>query len=118
LWKSGSRVVEGVVPIVRGSMLFLGSRTIAPDNCLNNDQSYAIKRRAIDTDETPQQIISTAVTNCSEVAVAQLPPLCHIRRGVWWVIKLNWKIIKLYLKIIRESYFYHSLSKLYNPFDD
>jgi hypothetical protein len=34
------------------------------------------------------------------------------------VIKLNWKIIKLYLKIIRESYFYHSLSKLYNPFDD
>jgi hypothetical protein len=26
----------------------------------------AIKRRAIDTDETAQQIISTAVTNCSE----------------------------------------------------
>ena len=42
----------------------------------------AIKRRAIDTDETAQQIISTAVTNCSEAAAAQLPPLCHIRRGI------------------------------------
>ena len=41
----------------------------------------AIKRRAIDTDETAQQIISTAVTNCSEAAAAQLPPLRHIRRG-------------------------------------
>jgi hypothetical protein len=33
----------------------------------------AMKRRAIDTDETTQQIISTA---------AQLPPLRHIRRGI------------------------------------
>jgi hypothetical protein len=58
------------------------------------------KRRAIDIDETAQQIISTAVTNRSEVIYLFL---CNI---------------KLYLKIIRESYFYHSLSKLYNPFDD
>jgi polysaccharide pyruvyl transferase WcaK-like protein len=42
----------------------------------------AIKRRAIDTDETAQQVISTAVTNCSEAAAAQLPPLRHIRRGI------------------------------------
>ena len=41
----------------------------------------AIKHRAIDTDETAQQITSTAVTNCSEAAAAQLPPLRHIRRG-------------------------------------
>ena len=32
--------------------------------------------------QTAQQIISTAVTNCSEEAEAQLPPLRHIRRGL------------------------------------
>jgi hypothetical protein len=65
----------------------------------NNDQSYAIKRRAIDTDataqllltvlnQTAQQIISTAITNCSEAAAAaQLPPLRHIRRGIQRVKK-------------------------------
>ena len=42
----------------------------------------AIKRRAIETDETAQQIISTAVTNCSDAAAAQLPPIRHIRRGI------------------------------------
>ena len=47
----------------------------------------AIKRRAIDTDETAQQIISTAVTNCSEAAEAQLPPLRHIRFGIQRVKK-------------------------------
>jgi hypothetical protein len=47
----------------------------------------AIKRRAVDTDETAQQIISTAVTNCSEAAAAQLPPLHHIKRGIQRVKK-------------------------------
>ena len=42
----------------------------------------AIKRRATETDETAQQIISTAVANCSDAGAAQLPPIGHIRRDI------------------------------------
>lgn len=46
------------------------------------DVKATIKRRALDTEETPQQIISTAVANVTESAAAQLPPIRHIKRGI------------------------------------
>lgn len=42
----------------------------------------AIKRRALDTEETAQQILSTVAVNVSDSAAAQLPPIRHMRRGV------------------------------------
>ena len=42
----------------------------------------AITHRATETQETAQQIISTAVPNVSESTASQLPPIRHIRRAV------------------------------------
>lgn len=42
----------------------------------------SIKRRTIETEETPQQIISTAVANVTESVAAQLPPIRHIKCGI------------------------------------
>ena len=42
----------------------------------------AIKHRAIETVETPQQIITQGIDNISDQAAVKLPAIRHIRRGV------------------------------------
>jgi hypothetical protein len=49
---------------------FSFKKKLFSNNFLAHQIKNAIKRRAIDTDETAQKIISTAVTNYSETAAA------------------------------------------------
>ena len=42
----------------------------------------AMKKRARETEETPQQIISNAVAHLNEHAAVTMPPVHHIRRDI------------------------------------
>ena len=42
----------------------------------------SIKRKALTTDETPQEILTTELANVSNEAAVNLPPMRHIRRAI------------------------------------